>query len=1046
MKIDHPIARWSVSLLVCGFLALAFSVGLGRVRIDSDIEAVMPDGDDIVSDARHILGSQRLLDRVFIQLTISGLEDDAGVDELVSLALLLETRLNESGLFESVGVEGAEEAMSSVLGSVVDNLPVLFTEKELVEMVAPLLSRERIHEAVMENRRKLMDIEGVGQSEFVAKDPLDLKVIALGRMAPLNPSEDAMIYRRNIVSRDGKRLLLFAQPKKPGSDTEFGRKLQSELEKISLEIQNLKEPDSSDRDFQVHMTWAGTFRAALDNETIIRRDTMQAVTLAAIGIVLLLLLCFPRPRYSLLAVVPAVAGAMAALFVYSLFFRTISAIALGFGGALISMTVDHGIAYLLFLDSPGNTSGREASKKVWAVGLLAALTTSFAFLSLLFGGFPLLAQIGVFAAAGIFFSFLFVHTVFPLWLHRVPGRNRKPILPIDRILSRIGTVKGWKLFAGATVVFVCLAFFARPGFEADVEKMNTVSQETLRAENEIRESWGDPAGGAYLFIEGENISEFRLKADRAARFIDEGVSKGVLKEGFSPAMIFPGEERSKENFKSWKEFWTTERTQTLRKNLSEAAEKAGFTEDGFSPFLAMVEADSADPPDFPSEVYELMGVSRGKRGNKWVMLAPLTPSALYDAPTISRKAHRLGLRFFDGPHFAKHLSEILASTFLRMLIIVGAGVLVLLLILLWDWKLMVAAVLPLVFALVCTLGTLKLLGRPLDIPGLMLAVVVLGMGVDYGVFFVRGHQRFLSSAHSSMVPIRMAVFLAAGSTLVGLTSLVGSSHAVLRSAGVTTSLGIFYSLAGAYCLLPPILEKLFTSFQPEQNPVSAGTRIHHRLVNKRYRRLEPFPRLFSRFKLRLDPMFPRLAQLVGSAKRIIDIGCGYGVPATWLAASRPEVRVLALEPDSDKARIAARALGGQGEVLIGSAPDIPFSKHFAGHPADAVLMLDMVHYLDDESMTAAFKNARNCLHENGRLILRATVPGRAGFAWERWIERFRFITRSIRPVFRSKEAIVLSLEKAGFDLLLCEPVRSGREEHWFTAKPMIREKKGETRE
>ena len=63
-----------------------------------------------------------------------------------------------------------------------------------------------------------------------------------------------------------------------------------------------------------------------------------------------------------------------------------------------------------------------------------------------------------------------------------------------------------------------------------------------------------------------------------------------------------------------------------------------------------------------------------------------------------------------------------------MLLIIGTAVIVLLGLLLMNWKRVALALLPLVFSRVSTLGTLKLIGHPIDIPGLLLAVVAIRHG------------------------------------------------------------------------------------------------------------------------------------------------------------------------------------------------------------------------------------------------------------------------------------------------------------------------------
>ena len=82
------------------------------------------------------------------------------------------------------------------------------------------------------------------------------------------------------------------------------------------------------------------------------------------------------------------------------------------------------------------------------------------------------------------------------------------------------------------------------------------------------------------------------------------------------------------------------------------------------------------------------------------------------------------------------------NTFGKLLAIVGSAVVLLLLIFFLDFGLTLIALAPVVFAMVCSLGTLSLLGRPLDLPALILAVIVLGTGIDYSLFVVRSYQRY----------------------------------------------------------------------------------------------------------------------------------------------------------------------------------------------------------------------------------------------------------------------------------------------------------------
>jgi len=56
--------------------------------------------------------------------------------------------------------------------------------------------------------------------------------------------------------------------------------------------------------------------------------------------------------------------------------------------------------------------------------------------------------------------------------------------------------------------------------------------------------------------------------------------------------------------------------------------------------------------------------------------------------------------------------------------------------------------------------------------------------------------------------IRMGVFLASASTLIGFGTLSFAQHTLLRSAGLTTLLGVGYAAIGAFTILPPLLNRV----------------------------------------------------------------------------------------------------------------------------------------------------------------------------------------------------------------------------------------------
>ncbi|MBU4480530.1 MMPL family transporter, partial [Patescibacteria group bacterium] len=850
-----------VGILIAGCAAL----GLSRLAIDTDVVRSLPNNEKIIAGGLEIFEDHPLHDQVAVDIKID--RDDP--DILVECGTLLEQKMKDSRLFAQVGTGSMSALIPQLAFHVARNLPLLFSAEELRE-IAPLLDSERINERIRKLREDLGGLEGVGQADFISIDPLGLKDAILAKMALMAPSLNSRFYRGSLLSADGRHLLVTARPRAAGTDTASAQSISALFAKAAQELAEQYEA----KGVKVTLTPVGAYRAALDNERIIRHDVGIALLLATAGIALLLLLAFSRPLIGLLSLVPAIAGTAVALLVFSLFFPAISIMVLGFGGAIISISVDYGIAYLLFLDSPQETKGEEASHEVKAVGIMAVVTTVVAFLILSCSGFPIFTQLGVFTAMGLLFSFLFVHTIFPKILPAMPaGRHRD--LPLQKLVNILYS-SGKPGAVSAVMLALTLLFFAKPQFHISLDSMNTVSRETEAADALFTDVWGKIGDRIFLMNTADSIAAIQQANDLTLSRIEEDMQKENLSAAFVPSMIFPGRERAASNLAAWRSFWNRERVAQVEKALNTAGGAAGFTPDAFVPFYSLFDPGlTAQPLQILDEYYNLLGISKNSPAAGLIQFITVVPGKNYDS---ARFLARYGgeNRIFDATFFTKRLAGILFSTFTTMLVIIAVSVALLIFLVSLSLPVTLLTLLPALFSYVCTLGTMRLIHHPLDIPSLMLSIVILGMGIDYAIFCVRAHQRYRDIAHPSYVRARSSVFLSGTSTLIGFGVLGFADHSLLRSIGITSSLGIAYSLLGTFLLLPPLLNFYFAE---NDRKGESEPRDIARRVRRRYRTVEAYPRMFARGKLRFDPMFadlPRMLAARKEVKTIVDIGCGYG--------------------------------------------------------------------------------------------------------------------------------------------------------------------------
>jgi predicted exporter/SAM-dependent methyltransferase len=1011
--------KWSLVFITALIVGALFIWETDHLKIETDILESIPQNDPVMTSARQVIRHLPIQDKLFIDLE----QPFADRERLVAAASFLTESLNKSGLFTKVGIDDEANNFPELITYINDNLPLLLTAAELEQKIQPLLETDKIRESMSQNRQSLTQLEGIGRAEMISKDPLGMSGIILRQMSALLPSNKAQYYRNQLISADGKHALIIAKISGSGTDSAIAAKIDLCIKQSEKELAGLNSGSG-----KFILTSFGAYRAALDNETIAKRDTRLAIILTTLGIALLLIFAFPRPLVGLLALLPSTVGAIAALCVCSFLFKSMSMLAVGFGGAIMAFTVDLGITYLLFLDQPYATDGKQVAREVWSAELLAVLTTVGAFLLLLISDFKILAQIGVFSALGVTFALLFVHLIFPRIFPTMPAAKRQTNSLLFNAIKAVAAPAKWKLIA-AIIFGLIMLFFAKPVFNVDLQSMNSMSVETIAADKKMQKTWGDLSGKCYLLLEAQTLTELQKKNEELLSLIAGDIASEKLSGAFLPSVLFPSAQTARKNLEDWQKFWAKDRVAKLKNDIKVAAKEYGFSPGAFEPFWRTIAGKNIVPTEIPEKYFGILGITKGQAG--YAQLSLIGTGKNYNAEDFFLLVQQAGIaKIFDADLFNKRLGEFLKNMFLEIALIITIGLVLVIFLFFLDWQLALITLAPISFALAATLGTLKIIGHPLDIPGIMLWIVIMGMGIDYTIYYICTYQRYPDDNHPAMHTIKLAMFLSAFTTLIGFGVLIFASHALLRSIGIVSFLGIGYSLIGAYFILPVLMKNVFAPIQYPTGKFVVGSQEHLRRTVLRYRHLPGYPRVFARFKMMIDPMFAELQKYVHNPRQIIDIGCGYGIPSTWLLEIYPQAQLFGLEPDEERVLIANRAIGARGNVQVGRAPDLPE----VDSSVDYLLMLDMLHLINDEELQLVLKRIYEKLETGGTLLIRATIPSDKKIPWKRWMEKARLKLTGMQERFRQENEIAGFMAASGLSVEVFTSPTEGVEEKWFVGK------------
>ena len=135
-------------------------------------------------------------------------------------------------------------------------------------------------------------------------------------------------------------------------------------------------------------------------------------------------------------------------------------------------------------------------------------------------------------------------------------------------------------------------------------------------------------------------------------------------------------------------------------------------------------------------------------------------------------------------------------------------------------------------------------------------------------------------------------------------------------------------------------------------------------------RLDPHARLFAWFKLRVDPMFPRLHELVGTRAACSTSAAGRRAGA-WLLAKDLPLTVHGAEPDPARARSPPVPSGPRGTAVQSRGPRVAGDAR-AGRRRAA---LDVIHHPTDDELWTTLRDLLGCLTRRAPFC---ALPFRAG--------------------------------------------------------------------
>lgn len=755
--------KYVIPLLWVLFMAGGMWLSATHVAVHSELGDLLPEG----TTATQRLLLTQVRSGLAGRLVLLALEG-GNPDELAQASREFSERLRVSGHFTLVE-NGAQGLMPH------DRALVFRFRYLLSPMIGPdRFSRDSLRAALQQRLDDLRSPLAPLIKDTIPADPTgELFTVVTAWFGEDRPAKHRGVW----MSKDMSKALLLVETKAAGFDADAQAAIQQDVRQSFASL--VRQPER----LRLLMTGPGVF--AVEAKQTIEREAWRLSTAAAVVVVLFLYASYQSITLVLLSLIPLTAGIMAGMLAVQGWFGFIHGITLGFGITLLGVVDDYPIHLFSHLNARASASA--AMEEIWPTMRLGVLTTAIGFASLLFAGFPALTQLGLFAVTGILTAAVVTRWVLPRFVPE--GFLPRPLWPAFH--AKLERLTRMKPVIPGVIILACAALLwsHTPLWETELASLSPVSDAKKQLDRQLRGELGAPDMRDLLVIEGQTEEDVLKYGEVLDAKLERLRISGAI-AGYDLISHYLPSRRTQQDRQSY----LPERP-VLMRNLDQALTGLPFTPGLFAPFLAAVETARTQTPlqrkDFEDTAFGARVASlMFEQDGTWKAVVPLRGVA--DRTQLTEIVGNWNMPSVTYVDLKEESNRLMTAYRDRTFIIMVCGLFVISVALgvgIQSVGLLWPILSPIMGSLLVVAAVVNLAGESLSLFHIATFLLVIGLGLDYALFFNRpeGSEEERSNTLYGLLVCSMTTILVFG-------VLASSDIPVLHAIGMTAAVGSFCCL------------------------------------------------------------------------------------------------------------------------------------------------------------------------------------------------------------------------------------------------------------